>query len=310
MLSHVPVMLDQVLGLLDPQPGETYLDCTAGLGGHAAAIAERVGPTGTVILNDLDQGNLDRAAERVRAVDVGVGGPTVHAWQGGFAEAPGRAAREGIRVDMVLADLGFASTQIDDPERGLSFRADGPLDMRFDLSGPVTAADLVNEADEDELARILREYGEEKMARRIARKLVESRESGPIRTTSRLAEVVRGAAGSRRGRIDPATKSFQALRIAVNDELGQLDALLKAIRRGADGAGWLAPHARVAILAFHSLEDRSVKQAFAELDGQGLARRLTRKPITGSDAEIEKNRRARSARLRAIRLTGGGSGSD
>jgi len=301
-------MLGQVLELLDPQPGEVYLDCTAGLGGHAGAVAERIGPTGTVILNDFDRGNLDRAAERVRAVEVGV--PNVVVWQGGFAEAPLRAAREGIRVDMVLGDLGFASTQIDDPERGLSFRADGPLDMRFDSKGPITAADLVNEADEDELARILRDYGEEKMARRIARKLVEARDSEPIRTTARFAEVVRTGAGPRRSHIDPATKSFQAMRIAVNDELGQLDALLKAIRRGADGCGWLAPHARVAILSFHSLEDRSVKQAFAELDGQGLAQRLTRKPITGSDAEIEKNRRARSAKLRAIRLTGGGSGSD
>jgi len=305
MLSHVPVMLDQVLELLDPQPGEVYLDCTAGLGGHAGAVAERIGPTGTVILNDFDQTNLDRASEAVAAV-----GARVIAWQGGFAEAPRRADREGIKVDLVLGDLGFASTQIDDPERGLSFRADGPLDMRFDSKGPITAADLVNEADEDELARILREYGEEKMARRIARKLVEARDSEPILTTARFAEVVRTGAGPRRSHIDPATKSFQAMRIAVNDELGQLDALLKAVRRGADACGWLAPHARVAILSFHSLEDRSVKQAFAELDGQGLAQRLTRKPITGSDAEIEKNRRARSAKLRAIRLTGGGSGSD
>ncbi len=295
-----------MLALLDPAPGQTYVDCTAGLGGHAAATARRLGRTGTVVLNDLDPANLARAADRVRA-QTEPDTPRIVALQGNFADLPRRLTEAGLAADMVLADLGFASSQVEDPLRGLSFGRDGPLDMRFDPSGPLTAADLVGSMAEDELSGLIRDFGEDREHRRIARRIVEERAREPIITTGRLAEVVRGALRPAPGAIDPATRTFQALRIAVNDELGSLDALLAAIARGAADvrAGrptWLRAGARIAVIAFHSLEDRPVKQAFADLARRGLADTSTAKPLQADEQESAANPRSRSARLRAIRL--------
>ncbi len=313
--QHIPVLLAEVLAVLDPRPGDVFLDCTAGLGGHAAAVAARLGPTGTVVLVDLDAGNLTLAAERVRAIPAPHGAPKVLTERGNFAEAPFRLEALGLRANAVLADLGFASPQVDDPSRGLSFQTEGPLDMRLDPSAAVTAADLVNRLNEGELERILREFGEERESRRIAQKLSRERAREPITTTTRLAAIVRGVVGPRHphGGVDPATRTFQALRIAVNDELGNLDALLHHIERGARGAaatksggggdgGWLSAGARVGVIAFHSLEDRPVKRSFEALFKASLAADLTDGIVTASDAELSTNPRSRSAKLRAVRL--------
>ncbi|TVQ30647.1 MAG: 16S rRNA (cytosine(1402)-N(4))-methyltransferase RsmH [Phycisphaeraceae bacterium] len=307
--GHVPVLLERTIEVLDPQSGETALDCTAGLGGHAEAIARRIGPSGTLVLNDADPSNLAAAAQRLRDLPEP---PAVIMLRGNFADAPRRMLEQGLAADVVLADLGFASTQIEDPARGLSFQREGPLDMRFDPESPVTAAVLVNTLPEEELAEIIRDFGEDREARRIARKLVEARKDAPIDSTVRLAQIVRSAmrGGREKGRIDPATRTFQALRIAVNDELGSLAALLEAVGRAATslkvGAEsrptWLRRGARVCVISFHSLEDRPVKRLFADLTRRGMAPALTKKPDGATDEEIASNPRARSARLRAIRV--------
>ena len=311
-LGHIPVLPDEVVELLDPQIGQVFVDCTAGLGGHAALVASKLGPTGTIVLNDLDQGNLDRAKVNVAKVlcPDDPGSAKVHAIQGNFSELPTKLRELGLVADMILADLGFASTQVDDPERGLSFRFGGPLDMRMDQSTPITAAELVNTLPEEDLADIIWRYGEEKSARRIASKLVEARAVEPIKTTDRLAEIVRSASRGPRGSINPATKTFQALRIAVNDELGSLDALLRvmgiALRKQAKGdASWIGSDARIAIIAFHSLEDRPVKRAFGEWTKSRWVKTITKGVVIGSDTEIASNPRARSAKLRVCRSVRG-----
>jgi 16S rRNA (cytosine1402-N4)-methyltransferase len=306
--THIPVLADEVVELLCPQSGQVYLDGTAGLGGHASLIARRLGETGTVVLMDLDAGNLSRASAAVEGSQAGV---RVHGFHGSYVEAPRRLAAIGLQADRVLLDLGFASNQVDDPARGLSFRRDGPLDMRLDPTQGMSAAELVMTRSEDELGEILRDFGEERSWRRVARKLVETRETRPIRTSGELAEIVRDAMGAagRAQRIDPATRTFQALRIAVNDELGHLGAMLGSIERAASGrsagTSWLAPDARIAVISFHSLEDRPVKHAFASLAEQGLAEVLTRKPVRATAQESAANPRSRSAKLRVISLTGG-----
>ncbi len=316
-LDHQSVLPTESLDLLSLQPGQTYADATAGLGGHAAMAAERVGPSGTIILSDLDASMLERATARVKEAQPGI---RVEAIQGSFAGLPAAMVDRGLVADAVLADLGFASPQVDDPGRGFSFKHDGPLDMRLDPTSGTSAAELLATASEAEIAEILWTFGEERGSRRIARKVVASREAQPITTTRALADLVRSCTSG--GGIDPATRTFQALRIAVNDELGALSALLGAISAQAesktignaparDGGGWseatgsrwLAQGARVAIISFHSLEDRMVKRAFNALADAGAARRLTRKPIVPGEAEMATNRRARSARLRAIELT-------
>lgn len=307
-LTHIPVLPDEVVGLLDPHPGQVFVDCTAGLGGHACLIASRIGPEGTIVLNDMDQANLDRAKVSVSRLlrPDDPDSAQVHAVRGNFAELPRAISDIGLRADMILADLGFASTQVDDPGRGLSFRFSGPLDMRLDPSMPITAEELVNTLPERDLAQIIFRFGEDKSARRIASKLVAARELEPITTTDRLAEIVRSAIPGPRGSIHPATKTFQALRIAVNDELGSLDALLRSIgiafKKNREGTqSWIAPGARVGIIAFHSLEDRPVKRALSEWASSGWGASITRKPIEARDAEIASNPRARSAKLRGIR---------
>lgn len=294
--------MEEVLGALDPRPGQTLIDCTAGLGGHSARIAERIGPTGHIVLFDLDAGNLARAAE---AVGRALGDPErvipVHR---SFAWVGRELSQRGIVGDLLLADLGFASNQMDDPQRGFSFRQDGPLDMRLDASGPVTAADLVAQLPERELADLIFRYGEDRLSRRIARAIVEERQKEPMSTTGRLAAVVEQAypPGARRGPIHAATRTFQALRIAVNDEIGNLESLLSAIVRQSESHDWLSAGARVAIISFHSLEDRPVKQAFVQLASAGKARLIHRKAVFATESEIACNARARSARLRALEL--------
>lgn len=316
---HVSVLLEEVLEVLSPREGEVYVDCTAGLGGHAAAVAERLGREGTVVLCDLDRENLFSAKARVESIP---NAPRVVAMHGSFSEAPRRVTELGLVGDMVLADLGFASNQVDSPERGLSFSREGPLDMRLDLTSPITAAELVNTLPARELAEILKDFGEERMAGAIAEKIAAERRVEPIRTTARLAEIVRSVVKRRHGgaSIDPATRTFQALRIAVNDEIGRLQLFLGAIERAAGMAvasgnegtgGWLKQGSRVAIIAFHSLEDRPVKQCCAGLARRELIEVLTKKPVVAKDDEVARNPRSRSAKLRGFRVgkgKGGGSG--
>jgi 16S rRNA (cytosine1402-N4)-methyltransferase len=306
-------MLAEVLTLLQVAPGDVVVDCTAGRGGHAARLAAAAGPAGTLVLADLDAENLAHAAARATAV----GGARVIPIHARFDAVPGELRRLGLAADAVLADLGFCSNQVDDPGRGLSFAADGPLDMRLDRSGGPTAAELLARLSEPELARILFEWGEEPLARRIARNLVAARDRAPITTTAALAELVTDAYGPRASfsRLHPATRTFMALRIAVNGELDAVEGLLTAIAAEADRIaaveddpdvgppadeepGWLRPGARIAVISFHSLEDRAVKRAFRELADRGVAERLTRKPWLASHAEVRANPRSRSARLR------------
>lgn len=306
--SHVPVLLEEVIRVLNPAHGECYADATAGLGGHASEIARRVGKTGCVCLNDADPANLALAERAVRGIHDAL---LIRTFQGNFADLPRKLAESGQRADMVLADLGFASNQMDNSTRGLSFMREGPLDMRFDPTLRVSAKDIVNSAAETELADLIHEFGEERAARRIARKLVQARARAPISTTTELAELIRDAVGMPRGKmggIHPATKTFQALRIAVNDELGSLDALLASIvedaRRLSEGVSgsWLMDGARVAVISFHSLEDRAVKRVFGKLIKDRLALDVTGGVVEVTEQEVAVNPRSRSAKLRAVQI--------
>ena len=300
--GHVPVLLEPILRQLAPAPGATVADLTAGRGGHAEALARAVGPAGRVLLMDLDPGNLAFAADRVRATGVGA----VEAVHGSFAVVEFALARLGWKADAVLADLGFASNQMDDPRRGFSFQGEGPLDMRLDPTRGEPASELLARLTERELADAIFRLGEDPFARRIARAIVDRRGRDQLRTTADLVSAVRAAYGPRahQSRMHPATRTIMALRILVNDELGALQALLDAVARGAAarGAGWLATDARVGIISFHSLEDRLVKHAFAGLEDGGLAARLSRKPVEADDAEAAANPRSRSAKFRAVRI--------
>jgi len=282
---HTSVLPAEVARLLDPKPGETWVDCTVGAGGHARLIAERIIPGGRLIGLDQDAAMLDRARPRLDGLPVTL----AHA---NFDQLPEVLANLGIdRVDGVLADLGFASDQVDDPARGLSFKEDGPLDMRLDPTAGQTAADLVNRMSEKALADVIYEYGEERKSRWVAKRIVEQRKEKPFETTGELAEVVRRSV-PRSGAIDPATRTFQALRIAVNDELGALDRLLAALPK------LLRPGGRAGIISFHSLEDRRAKHAFRVREVWDA---VTKKPVEASDAETAANPRARSAKLRVAR---------
>jgi 16S rRNA (cytosine1402-N4)-methyltransferase len=294
--AHTSVLRDEVVELLCPvvflnQP-VTIVDCTLGLAGHAKAMLDALGPQAQLIGLDVDESNLARAKD-VLIDDMS----RVRLFQANFSELTTVLEEVGVsEVHVVLADLGVASTQIDDPERGMSFQAEGPLDMRMDARLARTAADLVNHMDEVELADIIYLYGEERLSRKIARRIVTRRTETPFETTSDLAYVVRGCypPKDRRGRIHPATRTFQALRIAVNDEMGVLDRLLAQL------PDVLTPGGRAGIISFHSLEDRPVKQAFSHLDAIGAARIMTKKPIRPSDTEVRDNPRSRSAKLRVI----------
>jgi 16S rRNA (cytosine1402-N4)-methyltransferase len=290
---HAAVLPDETVRLLDPKPGETWVDCTTGAGGHSRLIAERLAPGGRLLALDQDAAMLALAGPRL----AGLPAELVHA---NFDQLPEVLARHGLdRVDGVLADLGFCSDQMDDPARGLSFQADGPLDMRLDRHAGQTAADLVNRLSERALADLIFEFGEERHSRRIARRVVERRQARPFETTADLAEVVRHSVpwSADARRIHPATRTFQALRIAVNDELGALDRLLAVL------PAVVRPGGRAGIISFHSLEDRRVKHAFRD---QARWRAVTKKPVEASAAEAAANPRSRSAKLRvAVRVEGG-----
>ena len=284
---HLPVLAEETLRLLDPQPGETWVDCTTGAGGHARLIAEKVGPTGRLIGLDQDPTMLALARTTLSGLPVTL----LHANFDQLAEV---LRNKGVgKVDGVLADIGFSSDQMNDPARGLSFKADGPLDMRLDPTAGATAADLVNTMSEAALADVFYEYGEERKSRWVAKRIVERRKAKPFETTAELADVVRSCV-PRSGNIDPATRVFQALRIAVNDELGVLERLLAVLPVVLKSGG------RAGIISFHSLEDRRVKQAFRKPDVWQVK---TKKPLEASDTEVARNPRARSAKLRvAIRV--------
>jgi 16S rRNA (cytosine1402-N4)-methyltransferase len=284
---HRPVLLAEVLELLAVRAGGFRVDGTVGLGGHAEAILERSAPLGRLLGVDRDAETLERASARL--VRFGDRLRLVHA---DYRALP--SLLEGERPDSILLDLGVSSVQLDSAERGFSFRVEGPLDMRMDQSGGETAAEVVNRMPERPLADLIYRYGEEPASRRIAKAIVETRRRGRIRTTAELAAIVRRAAGrSRRPGLDPATRTFQALRIHVNRELEGLGACLGALAQA------LAPAGRLAVIAFHSLEDREVKGTFRELSASGFSV-LTKKPIRPGDDELRENPRARSARLRVI----------
>ncbi len=280
---HQPVLLNEVVEWLSPRPGSVIVDGTAGAGGHAAALAAKVQPGGRVIGLDRDPQMLALAERTTHGLPVTL----IHA---PYSDTRAVLDEAGIEaVDGILLDLGLSSDQLRWSERGFSFAAPGPLDMRFDPEGDVTAADLVNSLKADELADLFFQLGEERHSRRIARRIVEVRKVEPITTTDRLAEIVRRSIPGKWGPIDPATRVFQALRIAVNDELGHLESIL------ADLPDILRPGGRAAIISFHSLEDRRVKNAFRN-ESRLLV--LTRKPLVATPQEVATNPRSRSAKLR------------
>ena len=295
------MLLDAVLEWLRPRPGGRYVDCTVGNGGHAGALLERSGPDGRLLGFDADPAAIVVAGERL--APFGERATLVNASFRDIADVV--EARQFGPVDGILMDLGISSRQLDAGGRGFSFRHDEPLDMRFDPTRGESAADLLAHTPENDIADILYQFGEEHRSRRVARAIVRERERAPIETTGRLLAVVESALGPKRGRVHPATKAFQALRIAVNDELGALEGALPA------AASVLAPGGRLAVISFHSLEDRRVKQFFRAggTESAPLAE-LTRKPVVPAPEESERNPRARSAKLRvAERIAAGGSPS-
>ncbi len=292
--GHEPVLRDVVVELLRPGRCGLMLDCTIGLGGHAEALLSAAPEDARLVGIDLDEGNLRAARDRLSRFSS-----RVRLFSACFDQADTvlAEASEG-EADAVLADLGVCSMQIDDPQRGFSYTADGPLDMRMDPSGGTTAAQLVNRLDEKSLADLIYQYGDERYSRRIARAIVAERRNRPIERTMRLADIVAGAlprpaAAARRG-IHPAARTFQALRIAVNDEMRSLERLLDKL------PVLLAVGGRAVFISFHSLEDRRVKNAFASLAQGGKAELVTKKPLSPDPEEVEKNPRGRSAKLRCI----------
>ena len=284
-VGHVPVLLKEAIDFLAVKRGGTYLDATVGLGGHSYEIAKRLGAPGHLIGFDKDPAALERAREKLMALDEP---PEITLIHGSFAEVAERIAPASL--DGLLADLGVSSLQLGDAARGFSFQAEGPLDMRMNPMSGETAEQVVNHLDERKLADVIYEFGEERRSRRIARAIVRSR---PIRTTQHLVEVISTAARSmKHERIHPATRTFQALRIFVNRELDDLKALLEA------APSVVKPGGRLVVISFHSLEDRIVKDALRGGKDKYFGV-LTKKPMTASEEEIDRNPRSRSAKMRA-----------
>src|SRR5271165_5536959 len=293
--GHVPVLLQPAIEFLAVRRGGTFIDLTLGLGGHAWEIARRLGAAGRLIGFDKDPAALDRARERLMSPppELAADWPKIELVHASFAEVAQHVAPAS--ADGLLADLGVSSMQLENAERGFSFQADGPLDMRMNTQSGQTAEQVVNRFDERELADAIYEFGEERRSRRIARAIVRAR---PIRTTAHLAEVVSAAArpmNQSERRIHPATKTFQALRILVNRELDDLRELLNT---GA-APQILKKGGRLVVISFHSLEDRVVKDVLREGSHNGVLRLLTKKPATADEQEIDRNPRARSAKMRA-----------
>ncbi|HZI52039.1 MAG TPA: 16S rRNA (cytosine(1402)-N(4))-methyltransferase RsmH [Terriglobia bacterium] len=284
MYGHRAVLLDETLDYLDPQPGRRYIDATFGAGGHTQALLERTEPSGRVLALDVDEAALGKGLSLKQAF-----GDRLTLVKANFRDIFPIAEEHGfLDVDGILADIGVSSMMLDDPDRGFSFMREGALDMRMDRSQPLTAADIVNTYGEKEIADILFKYGEERRSRPIARSIVRSRPLSSTLDLSRAVERVLG--GPRFGRIHPATRTFQGLRIAVNAELESLELFLKSAPR------CLRPGGRVAVITFHSLEDRIVKHTFRA--GLVPGKPITKKVVTAGDAEVSSNPRARSAKLR------------
>ena len=308
---HLPVLLDECLAGLNIQPDGAYLDCTLGGAGHSGEILRRLGPKGRLIGIDRDSDAIEAASAKLAALNA----PAAFvALRGNFHDAPALLAEAGIpqAFDGILIDLGVSSHQLDVRERGFSYHDDAPLDMRMDQSQVLSAREIVNAWSEDELTRILRDYGEEKWARQIARVICDRRKSAPIERTSQLVGIIDAAIPKKFRQGDgshPARRTFQALRIAVNDELEPLESALRAL------VGLLKPGGRLCVITFHSLEDRIVKNTFKNLADpctcpksfpvcvcgkKPVVRLITRKPITASDEELTQNPRSRSASLRIV----------
>jgi 16S rRNA (cytosine1402-N4)-methyltransferase len=289
--QHVPVLLEESLNFLNVRAGGVVVDATLGFGGHSLAIAKRLGGSGRLICFDRDEQAMELAKARLAGLAEELGGemPTVE-----FVGRPFSEIAEVISpgtLDGLLADFGVSSMQLDEAHRGFSFRSEGPLDMRMDTRKGLTAEQVVNQADEEDLANLIYEFGEERRSRRIARAIVRAR---PLSTTAELARVITAVAPPIKGdHLHPATKTFQALRIRVNDELGEIQTLLKS------AGSLLKPGGRVVMISFHSLEDRLVKDSFRESARLGELEILTKKPVTASEQEALRNPRSRSAKLRA-----------
>jgi 16S rRNA (cytosine1402-N4)-methyltransferase len=286
--EHIPVLLDEVMEHIAPAPGGIYADVTLGGGGHARAILERSAPDGTLIGTDRDPAALEAAGAALRAFGDRVT----------LRKARIRDLRDVLdaldvgRIDGVLADLGVSSAQVDQSDRGFSLANDGPIDMRMDPTEGETALELIGRSDAEALANVIYRYGEEHRSRRIARSLKRAYEEGELQTTGDLRRAVHRATGPKRGRIDPSTKTFQALRIAVNEELADLEAFLDLMPSVLKIGGV------VAVISFHSLEDRIVKHTFRNAESLDP---LTKRPVVATDAERDRNPRSRSAKLRAAR---------
>lgn len=283
---HLPVMTREVVEYLNPKEGGAYIDATVGPGGHAEEILRRLGESGVLLCIDRDAEAISEAHERL--------GGKCRFIQERFSKMNEAARGMGVsQVDGVLFDFGLSMLQLREPSRGFGFDADAPLDMRMDRRDGITAGDIVNSWPEKEIERVLREYGEEKRARKVASTIARKRKQSPIGSCRELAGVVVAALGGRRGRVHPATRTFQALRIAVNDELGEIE-------RGLSAAlDILAPAGRLVAISYHSLEDRAVKQFMRNQERAGRLRVLTKKPVTPARDEILNNPSARSAKLRA-----------
>ena len=297
--QHVPVLLDEVLQFLNVRPGGVIADATVGLGGHSSEIAKRLGARGRLICFDRDPQAMELAKARMEELraELGDAMPEVVFEPRAFSEAAGVIAPESL--DGLLADFGVSSLQLDEAQRGFSFRLDAPLDMRMDTRTGETAEQVVNQEDENELADLIYEFGEERRSRRIARAIVRAR---PIRSTAELASIISAAAPSMKGdKIHPATRTFQALRIRVNDELGEIRSLL------ASAPSLLKPGGRLVLISFHSLEDRLVKDAFREAGRNKVLQVLTKKPVVAEEQEQMRNPRSRSAKLRAAEKQGIGT---
>ena len=288
---HVPVLLEEVLEYLNVRPGGVVVDATLGLAGHSSEIAKRLGGKGKLIGFDRDPEAMEKAKARLEVLRAELGDemPELVFEPRAFSEAS--SLIEPGSLDGLLADFGVSSLQLDEAHRGFSFRTDGPLDMRMDTRSGETAEQVVNQEDENELADLIYEFGEERRSRRIARAIVRAR---PIRSTAELAQIISAAAPSMKGdKIHPATRTFQALRIRVNNELGEIQSLLNS------AGSLLKPGGRLVLISFHSLEDRRVKDAFREASRTKEFEVLTKKPVVASEQEQMRNPRSRSAKMRA-----------